>query len=456
MQDFSIFILGGLGDLARKKIYPILYNLFRNFRLRNCRKIIVTGRRENIGKKEFLDILSKEISSDNSFLSLFEYVNLNLDKDMDYKNLKNFIEDEELIFYFAIPPFLFRNTLKNLGLFLKTLRNKRKIIIEKPFGMDLSSARELNMITKEYFEEGEIYRIDHFLGKETVQNIFGLRFSNIIFEGIWNRNFIDHLQISALEDIGVEGRGNYYDKVGALRDMVQNHLLQILTLIAMEPPCCIEERAIRDEKIKVLRSIREMKCEEVPQYVIRGQYEGYREEKGVSENSKTETYTALKIYIDNLRWDGVPFYLRTGKKLYKKDTSVVIVFKKIPGLFSKILDCVPEEDIIGFKIAPENKIILRFQLRPLGKSILSCPIPNTMEWSAPNIDAYETLFLDIIEGDQTLFIRDDEIEKAWEIVQPILEFWEEDPNIPIYKVGSLGPEEAKYFIRKDGREWKNL
>ncbi len=456
MKDFSIFILGGLGDLARKKIYPVLYNLFKNFHLIKCKRIVVTGRRENVGKKEFLNILSKEVSSDNSFLSLFEYVNLNLDKEIDYKNLKNFIEDEELIFYLAIPPFLFKDTLKNLGMFLKTLKNKRKIIIEKPFGMDLFSARELNMITKEYFEEGEIYRIDHFLGKETVQNIFGLRFSNIIFEGIWNRNFIDHVQISALEDIGVEGRANYYDKVGALRDMVQNHLLQILTLIAMEPPCCIEEKAIRDEKIKVLKSIREIKYEEVPKYVVRGQYEGYREEKGVSENSKTETYTALKIYIDNLRWDGVPFYLRTGKKLYKKDTSAIIVFKKIPGLFSKILDCTPEEDIIGFKIAPENKIILRFQLRPLGKSILSCPIPNTMEWSAPNIDAYETLFLDIIEGDQTLFIRDDEIEKAWEFVQPILEFWREDSNIPLYKVGSFGPKEAEEFIRKDGREWKIL
>lgn len=457
MKNFSIFILGGLGDLARKKIYPALYNLFKNFHLINCRKIIGTGRRENIGKKEFLDIISKEISSDSSFLSLFDYVNINLYKEEEYKNLKNFIlEDEELIFYLAIPPFTFKDTIINLGSFLKTLRNPRKIVIEKPFGMDLYSARELNSIIKKYFQENEIYRIDHFLGKETVQNIFGLRFSNIIFEGIWNKNFIDHVQISALEDIGVEGRANYYDKVGALRDMLQNHLLQILTLIAMEPPCCIEERAIRDEKIKVLKSLREIKYEEVPKYVVRGQYEGYKKERGVSENSKTETYSALKIFIDNLRWDGVPFYLRTGKKLYRKDTSAIIVFKKIPGLFSKLLDCTPEEDIIGFKIAPENKIILRFQLRPLGKSILSCPIPNIMEWSAPNIDAYETLFIDIIEGDQTLFIRDDEIEKAWEIVQPILEYWKEDENIPIYKVGSFGPKEAEEFIRKDGREWRNL
>lgn len=457
MKNYSIFILGGLGDLARKKIYPALYNLFKNFHLINCRKIIGTGRRENIGKKEFLDIISKEISSDSSFLSLFDYVNINLYKEEEYKNLKNFIlEDEELIFYLAIPPFTFKDTIINLGSFLKTLRNPRKIVIEKPFGMDLYSARELNSIIKKYFQENEIYRIDHFLGKETVQNIFGLRFSNIIFEGIWNKNFIDHVQISALEDIGVEGRANYYDKVGALRDMLQNHLLQILTLIAMEPPCCIEERAIRDEKIKVLKSLREIKYEEVPKYVVRGQYEGYKKERGVSENSKTETYSALKIFIDNLRWDGVPFYLRTGKKLYRKDTSAIIVFKKIPGLFSKLLDCTPEEDIIGFKIAPENKIILRFQLRPLGKSILSCPIPNIMEWSAPNIDAYETLFIDIIEGDQTLFIRDDEIEKAWEIVQPILEYWKEDENIPIYKVGSFGPKEAEEFIRKDGREWRNL
>jgi glucose-6-phosphate 1-dehydrogenase len=455
MDRFEIIILGGLGDLARNKIYPALYNLFKKHYLLRCNKIIGVGRRPNIGRNEYLDI-AKDIN-DNSFLSLIDYVNINLDDIYEYNNLRDKIENEdELIFYFAIPPFTFKNTLKNLGNFLKNLNNRRKIIIEKPFGMDLYSSKELNSIIKEYFEEREIYRIDHFLGKETVQNIFGLRFSNIIFEGIWNKNFIDHIQISALEEIGVEGRANYYDKVGALRDMVQNHLLQILTIIAMEPPCCIEEREIRDEKIKVLKSIREIDYKDVPKFAVRGQYEGYIEEIGISKNSKTETYCALKIYIDNLRWDGVPFYLRTGKKLFKKETSVIIVFKKIPGLFSKLLDCTPEEDMIGFNISPENKIILKFQLRPIGKSILSCPIPNIMEWSAPYISAYETLFIDIIEGDQTLFIRDDEVEKSWEIMQPILEYWKDDPNIPKYKVGSFGPKEAEDFILKDNRTWKYL
>ncbi|MGC8970790.1 MAG: glucose-6-phosphate dehydrogenase [bacterium] len=458
-RRFVIIIFGGLGDLARSKLYPVLYNLYRGHHLINCSKIIGTGRRPNVGKEEFIQMLRTSIKSDDPrFFSLFEFVRIDLDKIEEYKNLKEILsrfKDEELIFYLATPPFTFESIIINLGHLLKEFSNKRKIVIEKPFGYDLESAKRLNRIIKEFFKEEEIYRIDHFLGKETVQNIFGLRFSNIIFEGIWNRNFIDHIQISALEDVGVEGRLGYYDKVGALRDMVQNHLIQILTLIAMEPPCCINENAIRDEKVKVLKSIKEIRYEEVPLYTVRGQYEGYLADEGLSK-SYTETYAGIKFYIENLRWDGVPFYLRTGKKLKKKETSAIIVFKKIPGLFSKLLDCTPQEDIIGFKIAPENKIILSFQLRPLGSSILSCPIPTSMEWSSQNIEAYETLFIDLIRGDQTLFIREDEIEKAWEIVQPIIEFWKDNPQIPIYSVGSFGPKEAEDFIKKDGRTWRYL
>ena len=458
-NKFILVIFGGLGDLARNKIYPVLYSLYKKYRLTNCTKIISTGRRPNINREDFYKILKESIKSeDNNFVALFDFVKLDLEKPEDYINLKNAIsnyKDEEYIFYLATPPFTFESIIKNLGEFLKDYPNKKKIVIEKPFGYDLESAINLNKILKNYFKEDEIYRIDHFLGKETVQNIFGLRFSNIIFEGIWNRNFIDHIQISALEDIGVEGRLGYYDKVGALRDMIQNHLIQILSLIAMEPPCCIDEKAIRDEKVKVLKSIREIKYNEVPQFAVRGQYKGYLKDENLNK-SNTETYAVVKFYIENIRWDGIPFYLRTGKKLKKKETSVIIVFRKIPGLFSKILDCIPQENIIGFKIAPENKIVLNFQLRPLGGSILSCPMPTSMEWSGPNIEAYETLFLDIIEGDQTLFIREDEIEKSWEIVQPILDFWKNDPNIPIYEPYTYGPKEAEEFIKKDGREWRYL
>ncbi|HOJ92905.1 MAG TPA: glucose-6-phosphate dehydrogenase [Dictyoglomaceae bacterium] len=458
-KKFVIVILGGLGDLARSKLYPVLYNLYKNFKLLNCSKIISTGRRQNIGQNEFIEILKMSVNNDEpKFFSLFDFVTLNLDKPEDYRGLRDVLskyKEEEFIFYLATPPLTFESTIKNLGLSLKELPNKRKIVIEKPFGYDLESAKNLNNTISEFFKEEEIYRIDHFLGKETVQNIFGLRFSNIIFEGIWNRNFIDHIQISALEDIGVEGRLGYYDKVGALRDMIQNHLIQILTIIAMEPPCCIDEKMVRDEKFKVLKSVREISYKEVPMYAVRGQYEGYLKEGNLSE-SFTETYAAVKFYVDNLRWEGVPFYLRTGKKLKRKETSVIIVFKKIPGLFSKLLDCMPQEDIIGFKISPENKIILSFQLRPLGGSLLSCPIPTSMEWSGSNIEAYETLFTDIIEGDQTLFIREDEIEKSWEIVQPILDFWKDHPEVSIYPSGSYGPKEAEEFIKRDGREWKNL
>lgn len=456
---FIIVIFGGLGDLAKNKIYPVLYSLYKKYKLLNCTKILATGRRAGINRDEFLKFLENSIKlRDDNFFSLFDFVKLDLEKKEEYKLLKDALinfKEEEFIFYLATPPFTFENIIKNLGEFLKDFPNKRKIVIEKPFGYDLYSAQNLNKLIKNYFKEQEIYRIDHFLGKETVQNIFGLRFSNIIFEGIWNKNFIDHIQISALEDIGVEGRLGYYDKVGALRDMIQNHLIQILSIVAMEPPCCINEKAIRDEKVKVLKSIREIRKEEVPLLAVRGQYEGYLKDENLTK-SNTETYAAVKFYIDNLRWDGVPFYLRTGKKLKKKETSVIIVFKKIPGLFSKLLDCVPQENIIGFKISPENKIILSFQLRPLGGSMLSCPIPTSMEWSGPNIEAYETLFIDIIEGDQSLFIREDEIEKSWEIVQPILDFWREANNIPTYPQGSWGPKEAEDFIRRDGKEWRYL
>jgi glucose-6-phosphate 1-dehydrogenase len=458
-KKFVIIIFGGLGDLAKSKLYPVLFNLYRKSQLVNCSRIISTGRRPNVGREEFIQILKDSVGNDDrDFLSLFEFVKIDLDKTEEYRFLKESLarfKEEEFIFYLATPPFTFESIITNLGHFLKDFSNEKKVVIEKPFGYDLESAKRLNRIIKGLFREEEIYRIDHFLGKETVQNIFGLRFSNIIFEGIWNRNFIDHIQISALEEAGVEGRLGYYDRIGALRDMVQNHLMQILTLIAMEPPCCISEGAIRGEKVKVLKSIRDIKYEDVPLNTVRGQYEGYLKDERISL-SHTETYAAVKLYIDNLRWDGVPFYLRTGKKLRKKETSAIIVFKKIPGLFSKLLDCTPQEDIIGFKIAPENKIILSFQLRPLGGSILSCPIPTSMEWTGPNIEAYETLFVDIIEGDRTLFIREDEIERSWEIVQPIIDFWRDDPRIPIYPPGSLGPREAEDFIRRDGRVWRYL
>jgi len=253
-NKFIIILFGGLGDLAKNKIYPVLYSLFKKYRLLNCTKIISTGRRPNIGKEEFLKILENSIKThDENFFSLFDFVRFDLEKEEEYNNLKNILsnfKEEEFIFYLATPPTTFETIIKNLGDFLKAFPNKRKIVIEKPFGYDLYSAQKLNRLIKDYFKEEEIYRIDHFLGKETVQNIFGLRFSNIIFEGIWNRNFIDHIQISALEDIGVEGRLGYYDKVGALRDMIQNHLIQILSIVAMEPPCCIKEKEIRDRKSK--------------------------------------------------------------------------------------------------------------------------------------------------------------------------------------------------------------
>jgi len=422
-KGYAFFIFGGSGDLARKKIYPVLRKLYKEGQLSNLRGVYALARDEN-GLPE----LSKEWEED--FGKLFKFIPFDVTSNESYKNLGKEIENlkgVELIFYLALPPTLFETTIRHLGSLLRKFSNPRKIVIEKPFGFNFLSADRLNSVLHKYFIEDEIYRIDHFLGKGAVQSIFSFRFSNSIFEGIWNKNFVDHVQISALEDIGVEGRAGYYDRIGALRDMVQNHLLQILSFLAMEPPCCLEPERIRDEKIKLLLSIREIRKKDVKH--------------------------------DNLRWQGVPFYLRTGKKLNRKLTEIVIVFKEIPGGFAKLLDCFPQPNVIAFQIAPRNVITLKIQLRPPAQRFISCPVESRLDFDMEEYyhekipEAYEMLIKDILEGDHSLFIRADETLQAWKIVEPILEAWEEDDYIPEYEPGSWGPKEASELIEKDGRRW---
>ncbi|MCX8060656.1 MAG: glucose-6-phosphate dehydrogenase, partial [Aquificaceae bacterium] len=290
----------------------------------------------------------------------------------------------------------------------------------------------------------EIYRIDHYLGKDTVQNIFSLRFSNIIFEGIWNKNFIDHVQIVALEKVGVEGRGEFYDKVGAIRDMLQNHMLQMLSFTAMEPPAQMSEKFIRDEKVKVLRNTR-------IERLLRGQYEGYAKEVG-RESSTTETFLCAEVWVDNFRWKGVPFYIMTGKALEDKLTQITVVFKEVPHSFTRLLDCQPLQNRISFQMAPQSKLTITFELRPPSGRFMSCPVETSMEYLFPSEfeEAYEVLLLDLIEGDQSLFIRGDEIEALWEVVQPFLKA-EEDPFL--YSRGVKVPQEALEFIQAEGRAW---
>ena len=445
-----LFIFGGTGDLARRKIYPVLQRIMKRGKLKDVKAIYALSRAGF--ERGYLDTLDPDLAK------LIRFQPFDVTNRDDYRTLEKEISNfpgDELIFYLALPPHLFGTTIVHTGSVLRHFLNPRKIVIEKPFGFDLESARKLNFQLRRYFTEREIYRIDHFLGKVSIQNILSFRFSNYIFEGIWNKNFVDNVQISALETVGLEGRSSYYDRVGALRDMIQNHLLQILCFLAMEPPAVMDPERIRDEKVKVLSSVRKIRPEEVDRYAVRGSYRGYEEDLGRPSN--TETYACVKVFIDNFRWEGVPFYLRTGKRLKEKKTQAVITFKEIPGNFGKLIGCMPERNRIAFEIAPGNKVILSFQMMP-PTGFLSCPLESRMEVSLEDTfggevpDAYETLIEDILDGDQTLFIREDESEIAWEIVQPILDRWSEG-RPPLYEPGTWGPKEAEEFIRRDGREW---
>jgi glucose-6-phosphate 1-dehydrogenase len=347
-----------------------------------------------------------------------------------------------------------------------------RIVIEKPFGSDLASARDLNKIVRAVFHERQVYRIDHYLAKETVQNILMFRFGNVIFEPVWNRRYVDHVQITAAETLGVEHRGPYYEESGALRDMIQNHLLQLLTLVAMEPPVAFSAEAVRDEKVKVLRAVRPLASAEIDRHAVRGQYAdgvisgqavlAYRQEERVSPQSNVETYAALKLFIDNWRWEGVPFYLRTGKRLRKHVTEIAIQFKRPPLLLFRqadlTLDKVQPNQLV-LRIQPDEGISLRFQSKVPGEEVGLQPVEMDFSWGSAldelPFSAYETLLLDVMSGDATLFNRDDQVEESWRLVEPVLEAWQAAAGeIDTYEAGSWGPEAAVVLLAADGREWR--
>ncbi|MFN3870380.1 MAG: glucose-6-phosphate dehydrogenase [Aquificaceae bacterium] len=440
-KDFSLFILGGTGDLAKKKLFPSISRLYAKGYLKGLDKVYSLARSKKQDWEKIVCTLDRDLGKLCNFLP-FDAKDWN-----SYLELGKVIENlkgQELIFFLALSPYLFEDAIRNLGRLLRNYTNPRKIVIEKPFGFDLNSAKRLNDLLYRYFIEEEIYRIDHFLGKDTIQNLFSLRFSNTIFEGLWNRNFIDHVQIVALEEVDVKGRGDFYNKVGAIRDMLQNHMLQMLSFVAMEPPAYMLERFIRDEKVKVLKSTK-------IERLIRGQYEGYLQDVGL-ERSKKETFVCAKLLVENFRWQGVPFYLMTGKALKRKLTQISILFREIPKSFTKLLDCVPKQNRILFQSAPESKLSISFELRPPVGKFMACPVETFMEYKFPKEfeDAYEVLLLDILEGDQSLFIRGDEIETLWEIVEPYLDT-EEEPFI--YQKGVEVPRQAVELLREEGREW---
>jgi glucose-6-phosphate 1-dehydrogenase len=422
------------------------------------------------------------LPSDNKigqFKSCLFYESLAISEISEYSKLKSRLDkigsEAEIpanyIFYLSTPPSLYPIIPKNLseaGL-AKSDQYFRRLIVEKPFGTSLKSARELNVSLLNYFDENQIYRIDHYLGKETVQNMLVTRFSNGIFEPLWNHNYIDHIEITSAESLGVEKRGGYYDHSGALRDMVQNHLMQLAGLVAMEPPVVIEADAMRNEVLKVFQSIRPIRENQVEKYVIRGQYisstvkgeqvPGYREEEGVERHSRTETFVAMKFFIDNWRWAGVPFYIRTGKKMPTRVTEIVVHFKVVPHhLFDLGSDYTPVNNQLVIRIQPDEGILLKIGMKTPGAGFnvqtvnMDFHYDSLADTHLPS--AYERLLHDCMLGDATLYSRGDAVEEAWKFVQPILNAWETNPAIPIYgyPAGSWGPDVSDSLVT--GGQWR--
>lgn len=491
-SELILVIFGASGDLTERKLIPALYDLKSQNLLPEKFVVLGVSRTEmtddNFREKmktaihEFMDdkesIREKVV---NEFIPSLHYISINTSSREDYGKLQKRLEELDqqhqtngnVLFYLSTPPSLYETIVKNLGFYGLNNHEKgwRRIIIEKPFGYDLESAKKLNKEILEIFNEDQVYRIDHYLGKETVQNILVTRFANGIFEPIWNRNFIHHIEITSSEDIGVEGRGGYYDGSGAIRDMVQNHLLQLVGMVAMEPPANSEPWSIRNETLKVFQSIRPLSKDDIYHNVIRGQYmaskirgkevKGYRDEENVVHCSKTETYVAMKFFIDNWRWSGVPFYIRTGKRLPTKVTEIVIHFHPSPlRLFTKEQDNSVSTNQLVIRIQPDEGLLFKFGIKVPGAGFKVKETAMDFHYSSLAEDrlpsAYERLLLDCMHGDPTLYIRGDAVEATWEIVTPIIDVWKNNPDFKLfgYPAGTWGPDVADSLIEGPVRSWR--
>ncbi|WP_411675078.1 glucose-6-phosphate dehydrogenase [Deinococcus radiophilus] len=478
-EPATLVVFGVTGDLARRKLLPAIFGLFQGGLLSSAVELLGVGRQE-MSSGEFRQFVAEALRESSetdeieegslaSFLETLAYRSGDLAGEQVYADIREFCEGRgtsNALFYLSLPPSLFitvSDGLAGQGLHEQT-DGWRRLVIEKPFGRDLESARELQARLTRHWQESQIYRIDHYLGKETVQNLLAIRFGNAIFEPLWNRNLIDHVQITAAEDLGLEGRAGYYEEAGVVRDMLQNHLLQLLALTAMEPPAPGSPDALRDEKAKVFQAIGRITPEKADEVAVRGQYaagtlygerlSGYQDEEGVAEGSRTATYIAVRLEVDNWRWQGVPFFLRTGKRLPKKVTEIAVVFKRPPlSIFPNV-----ERNVLAFRIQPDEGVSLKLSSKTPGQEMELREVVMDFRYDAfgaPLESPYSRLLLDALTGDASLFPREEEVMESWRIVQGLLDAWEGQGQTERYTSGTWGPDAADELIGED-RRWRRL
>jgi glucose-6-phosphate 1-dehydrogenase len=484
-EPVAVVIFGATGDLSGRKLLPALFNLMLDGSLGEP-TVILGVSRQSYTPQQFAEQMKPKVAefsrqkmdgaSWDKFASMIDYCGGEFGDDAVYLELKKHLDAAKAkgtkgnrVFYLSVPPSVFPIILEKLEkhkLIEKHVQDGTvpacRVIVEKPFGRDLKSARSLNEMIGGYVDESQIYRIDHYLGKETVQNILVLRFGNSIFEPLWNRNHVDHVEITAAETIGIEGRGTFYEQTGVVRDIIQNHLLQVMSLVTMEVPASFGADDIRDEKSQVLRSVRNLTLNDVANHCVRGQYRTYRDEDGVAKDSQVPTFAAMRFMIDSWRWQGVPFFLRAGKKLAERVTEVNIHFKSVPLVLFKeeAAGSVLQPAVLTLRIQPHEGISLRFVAKVPGEHINVGNVLMTMTYAdafkRPIAEAYERLLLDCMRGDATLFNRRDSVDRAWELIQPALQVWEATPGVHIYEDGSAGPPTADEMMGREGYSWTEL